>query len=74
MLDVILKNGVQIVKFNDPKTKNSLSHKEYQQLADILNSSAEDAKVKVVVLTGERVNDLNLELEDCSLAIISQYH
>lgn len=53
MIEVILKNGVQIVKFNDPKTKNALDANDYQHLADILNSSAQDPKVKVVVLTGK---------------------
>lgn len=53
MIEVVLKNGVQIVTFNDPKTKNSLSHEDYQHLADILNTSAQDSKVKLVVLTGE---------------------
>src|SRR6202012_2081509 len=45
-------DGVGLITFNQPEKRNAISMEMWTGLGDILDEFAEDASVKVVVLTG----------------------
>lgn len=54
-------NGVLILKFSNPKTKNAFALEDYKQMTKLLNEAAVNDEVKITVLTG-RLFLLNLQL------------
>lgn len=51
-LQVEVRNGVSIIKINRPNKKNAFTWSTYEDLADSLKSSANDPKIRVVLITG----------------------
>jgi len=48
-----IDDGIGTVRLNDPGKLNALTFKTYEELERLMRESADDDKVKVVVLTGE---------------------
>lgn len=50
---LVEKNGkVLIIKFNNPRKKNALNRQAYREMTRVLNDSAGDETVTIVVFTG----------------------
>lgn len=52
-LQVTLKNGVKIIKFNKPQRKNAINRQIYIKLTETLNQDSLDESVIVTIITGE---------------------
>ena len=54
-MNILLRNlssGVSIVKINDPKTYNSLSFENLNDLIKVLKKLDQDKKTKVIIIEG----------------------
>ena len=54
-MNILVKNlssGISIVQINDPKTYNSLSFKNLNDLIKILKKLDQDKKTKVIIIEG----------------------
>lgn len=46
-------NGIRTVKINNPAKKNAMGNPAYLELGRILNTAADDDRVKCIVITGK---------------------
>lgn len=52
-ITVSIENGIQTIKFNNPKKKNALSLGAYKAITRALKDGAENPKVFITVFTGQ---------------------